>query len=542
MRSSAPRGRRIGAYVASAVLTLSGSLSGAVLAAGPADAVLAHDPTGVDQGAGWLSAQLDGGVVHNDRYDFDDLGLTADIALALDAVGGHEQEVGDVVDALEPRAHDEWYTSTFHDVTTTYAGSLAKMLVLAQVAGADPTSFGGQDLVTLLGERVATAAPITGRIENENDDFGDANTIGQAYAARGLAAAGASQASDALDFLLEQQCSSGYFRLGFTADKTDPDQSCTDGADDPDTDATAIAVLELAPQSADGAVAAAISKARAWLVDQQQDDGSFGGGTTTEAPNANSTGLAAWALGDGPQAQRAAQWLRAHQVSYFDVCDRLHGERGAVAYDDSALSDGRADGISTGAQDQWRRASAQAVPGLAYLPQDATPADPELSGPDVYLKAGAHPYLTVTGVHAGDRLCLNGVGALAQGTATGSTWRTAVTLPAGTRTRGYGVRDADGHVAITSVKVLGRRKLTVTRTPGRVGRSHQVTVAARGLAPHEYARIFYGRSLVRSGQASSSGNLVARFDSGRSLGWKRIRAYGRFPDIRKGATTVKVVR
>ena len=47
---------------------------------------------------------------------------------------------------------------------------------------------------------------------------------------------------------------------------------------------------------------------------------------------------------------------------------------------------------------------------------------------------------------------------------------------------------------------------------------------------------------MKSGAASASGNLVARFSSGSSLGTKSIRAYGRFTDIRKGATTVKVVR
>ena len=37
--------------------------------------------------------------------------------------------------------------------------------------------------------RTAGSAPIAGRIENLNDDFGDANVIGQAYAAHGLAVA-----------------------------------------------------------------------------------------------------------------------------------------------------------------------------------------------------------------------------------------------------------------------------------------------------------------------------------------------------------------
>ena len=90
--------------------------------------------------------------------------------------------------------------------------------------------------------------------------------------------------------------------------------------------------------------------------------------------------------------------------------------------------------------------------------------------------------------------------------------------------------------------MLGAKTLTVTRSTGIVKRRAQVTVAARGLAAGEAAKIYYGSTLVKSGAASASGNLVARFSSGSSLGTKSIRAYGRFSDIRKGATTVKVVR
>ena len=62
------------------------------------------------------------------------------------------------------------------------------------------------NLVTRLEARVASAAPITGRIEDVNNDFGDANVIGQAFAARGLDVAGSGRADDATNFLLKQQC------------------------------------------------------------------------------------------------------------------------------------------------------------------------------------------------------------------------------------------------------------------------------------------------------------------------------------------------
>ena len=46
-----------------------------------------YDPKPVKAGAGWLSDQVTDGLVHNDQYDFDDVGLSIDVALGLDAAG-----------------------------------------------------------------------------------------------------------------------------------------------------------------------------------------------------------------------------------------------------------------------------------------------------------------------------------------------------------------------------------------------------------------------------------------------------------------------
>ena len=43
--------------------------------------------------ADWLESQLTDGLVHNDTYDFDDYGLTADTGMALAAIGGHRPAV-----------------------------------------------------------------------------------------------------------------------------------------------------------------------------------------------------------------------------------------------------------------------------------------------------------------------------------------------------------------------------------------------------------------------------------------------------------------
>ena len=541
MRGNARRTSRIGAYVASAGLVISGAVSGTMLAVTPADAV-AHDPVGVNLGAGWLQGELTNGVVHNSAFNFDDIALSADFAYTLNAVGGHATTVNSILDAIEPRAHDEWYTSTFNGVVTTYGGSIAKLLVLVQQTGGTPTSFGGHNLVSLLNTQVANSAPIAGRVQNTNDTFGDANTIGQAYAAHGLKTANSAKAASATSFLLKQQCPNGGFRLSFNTSKTAAGQSCTDNAT-AETDATAIAILQLASQAGSpGTVATAVAGAKAWLVTQQKTDGSWGGGPSTQGSNANSTGLAAQALGNTARSEKAAQWLRDRQVTYYDACDRLSTQGGAVAYDNAGLTAGRSHGITSASQDQWRRASAQAVPALAYLPLDTTPPAPVLSGPSGYLKTGTRQVLTTGGVNSGDRLCLTGVGAAVQGTAAASTWRGSVTLPAGTRSRLYKVRDIYGHSDTQVVKVLGRATLSVTTSAFRVKRSHVVTASIDNLAPTEWARIFYKGRLVSSGHATTGGKFAATFRVGRAKGRKHIVGYGQFTDIRRGATVIKVVR
>jgi hypothetical protein len=289
-------------------------------------------------------------------------------------------------------------------------------------------------------------------------------------------------------------------------------------------------------------VATAVANAKAWLVTQQKSDGSWGGGPSTQGSNANSTGLAAQALGNTARSEKAAQWLRARQATYYDGCDKLSGQRGAVAYDNAGLAAGRSQGITAAAQDQWRRASAQAVPALAYLPRDTTPSAPALTGPSGYLKTGTRQVLTTSGVSSGDQLCLTGVGAAVQGTATAGTWRSSVTLPAGTRSRVYAVRDAYGHSDTQVVKVLGRATLSVTRSAFRDKRSHLVSASINNLAPSEWARIFYKGRLVRSGHATTAGKFAATFRVGRAKGRKHIVGYGQFTDIRRGATVIKVVR
>jgi len=537
MRGST-RTSRMAAYVASGVLVVSGT----VLAATPAEA--APEPIGTNQGATWLADQLTNGLIHNPNYGgFNDYGLTVDTGFALQAADREPAAVEDIKDALADHVDD--YITPFPP--HSYTGGLAKLATFVGHPAA--TSFGGQNLVTQLEARVASGTPIEGRIEDAGYTPGDqydddsANVLGQAYAAHALANAGSSKKAAVTSFLLKQQCPAGGFRLLFNTDKADSSQSCTVDTD-AEVDVTAIAVLQLASQSGDVTVGPNIDRAKAWLASKQKADGSWGGGASTEGSNANSTGLAAWALGDTADSAQAAQWLRARQATAYDACDRLSGQRGAIAYDTAGLAAGRSRGIANteDSQDQWRRATAQALPAMEYLPADPSPANPVLTGPSGYLKAGSTRGLTTKGIGKGDKLCVTGPGAKVQGTATGSSKILPVKLPAGTATRTYRVRDAWGNTDTGSVKVLGKKTLPLYKTKSRVKRSGWVTVRIGRLASGEGAKIWYKGKVVRSGKATTGGVFSASFKVGSSLGRKDIVGHGQYGDIRRGATTIKVVR
>ena len=320
----------------------------------------------VDEGAGWLTTQLDeNSVVYNEQFGgFEDLGLTLDVGLALQRVGGHDSDVAAVREAMTTRV--DAYTTFGDDV---YANSAAKLMTFAQRTGNGAgKKFGGVNLFRRLNRLVLMKGRVEGRIADKAaDDY--ANTLGQAFAAEALARAGSGKADEVRRFLLQQQCGRGWFRLGFSGRKA-AQQGCRGKKDQPDTDATVFAIdgLRHLPKK-NKAVRTAIRDGLDWLERSQAGDGGHGGGVQTEAANANSTGLAAMILGDAGRcesATAAALWVADLQVAGDQSGTPLEGEEGAVAYDAAAFTAGEADGITVETRDQWRRTSAQAVPGLAY--------------------------------------------------------------------------------------------------------------------------------------------------------------------------------
>ena len=356
------------------ILRRTALIAASTLAAGLLTSPAAHaaDPS-PGLAADWLELQLTDGLVESAQFPgFYDDGLTIDVAFGLQASRAAKGAAIDAIDtALQSRVGD--YTGAAPEA---YAGATAKLAVFVQSLGGDATAYGSDstNLVLKLNRRVSTKTAIKGRIQDKSQ-YGDyANVIGQAFAVRALKTAGTGKADAALGFLLKQQCRDGHFRLNFAASTTTTKQGCNAGNPEtvsaPDTDTTAVAVIQLqALKGKNLKTKRAITKAVAWLKAHQKSNGAFGGGTTTEGSNTNSTGLAGWALGVAHScgaAQDAAEWVARWQV--LDDAGPLTGELGAVAYDRPGFNvAAQTDGITDATRDQWRRATAQATPALANL-------------------------------------------------------------------------------------------------------------------------------------------------------------------------------
>lgn len=334
-----------------------------VLATGTGSIASASEP--VSPGAAgltWLAGELaahDGMLTVTFGVDaYPDPGLTIDAILAELAGGnGGDAAVASAIGAVDAAVFDYVnQQSTFP--ADRAANSTAKALLLQEVLDTDLGP--AVDLEADLRSLMATDGDETGRF-NDTDLQGSGNYgngLGQALAVLALDRTGGGVPADAVDFLLDQQCSDGSFRLYYFGYVTsyDPfetvdDLSCTDPADG-DVDATALALSALLAVPSTPAVADAIAGAVGFLTGAQLPSGGFVG---TGATNANSTGLASQALraaGAVAEADRAAAFLTVLQL-------RTCVEFGALAYDEA----GFAAGIAAN-REQWVRATTQAVLGL----------------------------------------------------------------------------------------------------------------------------------------------------------------------------------
>ncbi len=316
------------------------------------------DPAGASRAeaaASWLADQL----VDGERLEvtfgtdsFDDPGLTIDAVLAFASAGVAEGFAADATAWLASSATTASYVGD--GTVESYAGALAKLSLLAQVRGLDPTGWGQGDVDLVA--RLVSQEQVNGRFTDVSA-YGDfSNSIGQSLAIVVLTREPGTAASDAsIDLLLLSQCADGGFAL-----ELEP-AGCESGVD---TSAYALQALVAAGRPSDGGE---VDRVVAYLEDVQSDDGGFGT-AAGESSNANSTGLAVQALRVASRSDPAdlgVGFLASLQVD----CD-ASTDRGAVAFDASGFDAGTA-----------TRATAQALLGLAgvgYLDLSAATASSEL--------------------------------------------------------------------------------------------------------------------------------------------------------------------
>jgi hypothetical protein len=447
--------------IRTAALTLStAGLAAGLLVAPPAHADPASaaalprtDDTASQIAADWLADELTNGLMVGKFGP--DFGLTLDTGFALSAAG-NGAAVTAINTAVEPRIAEYVGDGT----KESYAGPLAKAATFARTAKDNPTSYGGINLVTRLEDRTAdaSAGATAGRISDKSE-FGDfANVIGQSYAVRALSLAGSAEAGAARDFLLKQQCPSGFFRLNFDKPSA-TSQSCAEGAPGSaaDPDVTSIAVINLiASRDNSPAVRDALAKAGTWLAGRQRRSGAFRGGTGTAVVNTNSTSLAGYALGrlkNRDAALKAAVWVRKQQpVDKFKCRSALTKDTGAVAYRGDKVAAARTAGITADARDEWRRATAQAVLGLQFAP--ASNDDLRVESVRREAQAGDRPQFRVYGISPGERACLQVKGDFRRLVGKGSGGRIVrrLEMPTGNKRRVVLVKTADD-AARTSLRV-----------------------------------------------------------------------------------------
>ena len=326
-------------------------------------------PAPARNAARWQAGELTKGVIHNEQHGFDDYGLTIDTLFALDAARVAPKKRKRIIGKL--RANVDSYIGDGSG--GTYSGSIAKTLVAATITKARPRHFGGVNLVRRTRSLIDDSGADKGRLKDAGaQDF--SNLIGQAYALRGLAVVGVDEPSVAT-FLRKQQCKAGYFRISYNDAKSNPKLRCDTAKPanrKADLDATAIALhsMVLAHWEGVDGLGKPIRRAAQWLMRQQLRNGAFRSGTPAK-PNANSTGLAGYALATADRerpARRAAVWIASRQATKRRVAgNKLRRDIGAIPFDSAALQLARKKGITDVARDQWRRATAQATLGLTWL-------------------------------------------------------------------------------------------------------------------------------------------------------------------------------
>lgn len=219
------------------------------------------------EAAAFLLSQLVDGERIESRFgalSFPDAGLTADVILALYQANVASTHTDPALVWLASQG-DSYTGMTAGD---TYAGAIAKLLLVADASGRD-TLFGTTTLINRLAGRQQPSGRFT-----DQSSFGDfSNTITQSLAIIALHRAAPTQLSPAAtEYLVSQACANGGFPSAFDA------AVCT-----PTVDATGFAVQALNA----GGNTSALAAAQAWLTQELH---------ASRIIDANAAGLAASAF------------------------------------------------------------------------------------------------------------------------------------------------------------------------------------------------------------------------------------------------------
>lgn len=493
-------------------------------------AVPGTDPAPATSAAAYLAAQPEANNIIKTYYDFpvgapfesyDDYGLTIDAAWALDAAGGQAAKLAAMTAALEANIGNYAF------------GGGSKSKISAFLLSQGVSNGATEDLIAdIEGNHIGDGTPIpVGRLfdDPEMDDFNSPLT--QAYAVSALNNGGSDQANAALAFMLDQQCTAGFFRSSFSA-RDAVDQTCN-GAVSPtaSVDTTGVSVLMLQDQKSKPVVKAAITKALDWLETVQATDGSFSSG------NANATGLAGWVLGLGGRtasATKAADWLRDHQLANAGSCTPFAAaDNGAVVLDDLGYTSAQSGPMDELDNSVAVRATTQALPALRWAAGGALAGGFTLSGPNGFVPAGSAQDYVIAGA-PGDTVCVNGttvvLDALGDGTA-------SVTAPAQTGDLVVNAVDAGGETHARTITALGKTRLTVKLKKSTVSVGNKVVVVVSGLEDGEKVTVTLGGK-TQVAIAKAQGKRKFKFVTTKS-GKAKVKAVGEFAN-RRGKATVTV--
>lgn len=527
-------GRGIVAVTGSALaLSLGLAVPSAQAAAIPAPA--GADPAPAAAAATYLAAQPGTDNLIKTYYvyppgtpaqSYTDYGVTIDAGFALDAVGGQPAKLAAMTDALQANIGNYVFGG----------GAAAKLSSFLLAQGRSGTAV--DDLVDDLEDHISTSSPTTGRLVDPAPDPDDYNTpLTQAYAVSALNNANSTLAPSALGFLLDQQCTAGFFRASFSA-KVASDQTCNGAASPtPSIDTTGLSVLMLQDQKSKPVVSAGLTKALDWLVAQQAANGSFNSG------NANSTGLAGWALGAAGRtaaAAKAAGWLRSHQLANAGACTKYAAkDNGAVTVDDLGFTNAASGPLDQVDNSVATRATTQALPALLWAPGGAAAGDTKLTGPTGFVPAGSAQSVGLSGA-PGNTLCVTSTGTptrvVLDATGKGAV---ALTLPPTTGKVTVSAVDAGGESDTLSVEGLAQTKLDVDLKKSKVAQGGKIAVKVSGLAAGETVTVLLGKQQVEA-VANADGKVKVKL-SATKVGKGKVKAVGAF-DNRKGKQAVTVTK